>query len=577
MNYLKLSLGLAAIALVLNPAKALATKRQVPFQYLTKLYSEALGRAPDPEAAAAIRQYFQNNGCNQTSLQNLGQWFFASPEYQALNYTSAAQVLTAYRTVLNHDPDIAGYQYYQTRLQAKTITLPQLIDALYQSPEFANLRSRICDSDKPSYAFDGATATAIGPVIDQNTLQQWLNRTPYGGVMELPEQALVRLTQTLVIPRGVTLQTRGQLMPNRYAQQARLVRSGAQWVGPLVQVLPGGQLNHLWIDGQRSALSTPETSAYAQSKYNVSMQGGSNTNVNYNRIGNSAGATHVEARNVPQNPIDPSEFQCRHNKILGNFIEAYTSRQAGNEWSDGLSIHCEDTEVAGNTVIDATDVAIIIFSYTNPWLGDRVIPQSSYVHNNQVINVGNSAFAALGADPFFTWARNTLTNEPLEGDPPCDANGCRASRSFQGARMVNNLFWTGDEVAYEIGMAIGTRPWFSRNSYTGRGGEFSNNSTGILTARVDFGIVVSGMVDTTVQGNALNLIVTDSSLCPFTSEAAARRRSGAWRSNNIGLGAGFATGNIQGGSVEGYIIAPFSDCVGKRLNPVRSIWDFFRR
>jgi hypothetical protein len=576
VNYFKLSLGLAVIW-VLSPSKALAAKRQVPFQYIAKLYSEALGRGPDQGGTAAAVNYFRTQGCNQTSLQNLGQWFFASPEYQALNYTSGSQVLTAYRTILNHDPDQAGYSYYQTRLQAKQITLPQLVNALYQSPEFANLRTRICDSDKPSYAFDGATAIAIGPLIDQNNLHQRLNSASYGAVVELPEQSLVRLTQPLVIPRGVTLQTRGQLMPNHYAQQARLVRSGAQWVGPLVQVLPGAQLNHLWIDGQRSALSTETVSAYAQSKYNVSMQGGTNTSVNYNRIGNSSGATHVEARNVPGNPIDSSEFQCRRNHILGNLIEAYTSRQAGNEWSDGLSIHCEDTEVAGNTVIDATDVAIIMFSYTNPWLGDRVIPQSSYVHDNQVINVGNSAFAALGVDPFFTWARNTLTNEPLEGDPPCDASGCKASRSFQGARMVRNLFWTGEEVAYEIGMAIGTRPWFSRNSYTGRGGEFSNNSTGILSARVDFGIVVSGMVDTTVQGNALNLTVTDSSLCPFTSEAAAKRRSGAWRSNNVGLGTGFATGSIQPGSADGYIIAPFSDCVGKRLNPVRSIWDFFRR
>jgi hypothetical protein len=142
---------------------------------------------------------------------------------------------------------------------------------------------------------------------------------------------------------------------------------------------------------------------------------------------------------------------------------------------------------------------------------------------------------------------------------------------------VNNFFWTGDEVHYEIGLAVGTRPWFNTNSYTGRGGEFSRNSTGLLRARTDYGIVVSGIIDTTVQNNSLNLEATDVSLCPYSTESAAKRRSGAWRTNNIGLGIGFASGNIQRGSGEpGYTIAPFTDCIGKTLNPKRSFWDFLR-
>ncbi|NJM46693.1 MAG: hypothetical protein HC860_11515 [Alkalinema sp. RU_4_3] len=461
-------------------------------------------------------------------------------------------------------------------LAARQTTFPKLINAFHRAPEFIALTDRICNSTKPSYAFDGVPAIAIDPdrSLTGAQLQQMLNSAPPNSTLSLPEKTLIRLTQPLIIPRTLTLQTQGSIMPNRYAQQARLVRSGP-WSGSLIQVMPGAQLKHLWIDGQRSANATTTTSAYASGNYNVTMQGGANTAVNFNRIGNTAGATNVEARNTVNNPIDPSEYQCQRNQILGNLIEAYTSQQADRQWSDGISVHCEDTEVAGNAVLDATDVGIIIFSYTNPWLGDRVIPQASYVHDNQVINVGNSAFAALGADPFFSYARNTLTNQPLEGDPPCNSNPCQASRSFQGARMVNNFFWTGDEVHYEIGLAVGTRPWFNINSYTGRGGEFSSNSTGILRARTDYGIVVSGIIDTTVQNNSLNLEATDVSLCPYSTETAAKRRSGASRSNNIGLGIGYASGNIQQGA-SGYTIAPFTDCIGKTLNPKRSFWDFLR-
>lgn len=570
-----LSTALSTIALSTIALPAQAAPRKIPYQFITKLYTEALGRAPDQPGWQAMATYFKTNGCNATTLGNLSTWVLTSPEAQALNYDPDAQLLTAYRTILNRDPDESGLRYYQMMIAARQTSFPKILEAFSRSPEFTNLTDRICNSSKPTYSFDGTAAIAIDPsrLLSGEQLQQALNNAPPNSTLSLPEKTLVRLTQPLIIPRSITLQTQGSIPPTRYAQQARLVRTGL-WSGSLIQVMPGAQLKHLWIDGQRSANTTPTTSAYASGNYNITMQGGANTAVNFNRITNTAGATNIEVRNTTNNPIDSSEYQCQNNQVLSNLIDAYTSLQTDRQWSDGISIHCEDTEVAYNAVLDATDVGIIIFSYTNPRLNDRVIPQASHVHNNQVINIGNSAFAAYGADPFFTYARDAITNEPRDGDPPCLSNPCQASRSFQGARMVNNLMWTGDEVHYEIGLAIGTRPWFNRNSYTGRGGEFSYNSTGLLRARTDYGIVISGIIDTTVQSNSLNLEATDVSLCPYSTEAAAKRRSGNWRANNIGLGSGFATGNIQ--DQGSHIIGPFTDCIGKTLNPKRSFWDFLR-
>jgi hypothetical protein len=43
-------------------------------------------------------------------------------------------------------------------------------------------------------------------------------------------------------------------------------------------------------------------------------------------------------------------------------VTAYSSIHANQQWTDGLSIGCENSLVAGNQVVDATDVGIVIFT-----------------------------------------------------------------------------------------------------------------------------------------------------------------------------------------------------------------------
>ena len=53
--------------------------------------------------------------------------------------------------------------------------------------------------------------------------------------------------------------------------------------------------------------------------------------------------------------------------ITNNLITGYTTLHTGITpvWADGLSISCNGSYVAGNNVIDATDVGIVLFSQGN--------------------------------------------------------------------------------------------------------------------------------------------------------------------------------------------------------------------
>jgi hypothetical protein len=73
--------------LALNPIAALAqannfepTERNFPAQYVTKLYTEVLGRAPDQAAWRSLITYYNAAGCNVAALTNHGQGFLTSPE-----------------------------------------------------------------------------------------------------------------------------------------------------------------------------------------------------------------------------------------------------------------------------------------------------------------------------------------------------------------------------------------------------------------------------------------------------------------------------------------------------------------
>lgn len=487
LRALSLLAALAALLLAAAPVQA-----AVPHQFLAKIYTEALGRAPDQTGWQGGLNHFNANGCSKATLKSWGRTVYLSTEYNNLGYDNAAKVLTLYRGILNREPDSSGFTNYYNLLNGGT-PLSTLVDGLFDSAELGGLVTAICNND--SYFFGGA------PVIDipvggggfqgtQAQLQSQLNATPSGGTVALAQKAVIRLASTLTIPAGVTLTTTGSPTHYKYALMGRLVRDSL-FNATAVKLQPGAKLKNVWVDGARGRLG------FNQGSLNVQLFGGTGTTVSQCVISNTAGWSSLQA-------LGSAEGQaCGGNTIANNLVTVYSSNHNNCTWADGLSIACENATVEFNEILDATDVPIVVF---------RAAPavQRSQVRNNTLVAAGNSAYGGLVADPLYS------------------AGG---TKDFTGASINNNTLWSG-RGHFDIGISVGTRAWFGTASDMGTGVSFTFNTTGSQSMKVDMGIGVSGMINATVQSNTLAVQLTNPGNCPNYSVGAS-------------VSAGYASGSLQ--------------------------------
>ena len=522
-----------------TPAPAVTV---VPYQYVTKAYSELLGRAPSPaEWSAAVRS-FQHQGCTTTALIELGDAIAASAEYQR-DYPDAdagSRAMTLYRFVLNREPDAAEYVAMRDDLAGTSATPPltpeEAANYLYQSTEFSTLtQPAICSPSNPSYYF-GKPGQLTGypaiptpasgvPGADQPEapLQFKLDAVGLlgGGVVTLPAREVVGLTTTLTIPHNVTLTTVGDPGPHRYADMARLVRTPTFAALPgnpspdLVQLDPGAKLEHLWVDGQRDA---PDPNSLAI--FNVRMLGGIGTTVASDRIGNAYGASNLEADVQPSTPDDPTG--CLGNVIANNLVEGYATAHGGtvpgetatdHPEADGFGIYCGSTDVRGNSIIDVSDAAIVLFN-GNP-AAALTPPQLSAVSDNTIISAGNSLYWGIVTDPFWSLHAGPIPG----GDPPGTVTRAFASGPVHSATIIDNRLWSGNRTHFDVILSSGTHELFGSTVHQncllpnsgglptcggGRnatGAEWIGNSSGGLPSWAQMGIYVGGTQDTVVRGN----------------------------------------------------------------------------
>jgi len=193
--------------------------------------------------------------------------------------------------------------------------------------------------------------------------------------------------------------------------------------------------------------------------------------------------------------------------ITNNLITGYTTLHTGITpvWADGLSISCNGSYVAGNNVIDATDVGIVLFSQGNG-SGQNII-----VENNTILAAGRSAYG---------------------GSVVCDATGGNFNVPCDGSVSRFNTLWTSEFQHFDIGISVGTYPW---NPGTAIGGRAESNATPTsLFMRVKDGIVADGVLSTSVQSNNLSTIqVETGNGCPMDGAVSAH------------VSGGHASGSIQ--------------------------------
>jgi len=489
---------LIGVASILGFARASAATE--PNQFIAKMYTEALGRGPDQAAWGNFLDYFRGNGCSQSTLKAVGHDFYLSAEFGGLGYDNPARLLTLYRGVLNREPDSAGFDVGLQMLATGTPWV-DLVDGAFDSAEFASLIASICSGGPYYYGtFPAITLPTSGSGFGGGTgaeLQQALDSQPAGGTVFLAQKAVVRVTGApIVLRNGKKIQTTGAPSPNSYALMGRIVREGA--TGPLVEI-ESGQLLNVWVDGQRGH---PDN--FFANANNVVIYGGANNAVRSSKVSNSRGWTTLVALGTQE--MHPA---CSALIISGNLVTAYSSDHSpgslDQRWTDGITVSCEDAVIEFNTVIDATDVGIILFS-------SEPATQRSKVRFNTVLNAANSAYAGLAAEH--------------RSDPAGEV-------SFTGTRVHNNTLWTGTTAHIDIGLSVGTVAWWGPERI-GRGAQFDTNTSGSQTIRTDVAIGVSGMLDANVNGNTFSVESVDVSDCP-----------NAGGTVNVGVDEQFASGTIQ--------------------------------
>jgi hypothetical protein len=507
--------GIAATALLggaAAPARAASTT-YVPAQFIAKQYTEALGRLPDQPGWQGAVGWFTEHGCNAGSLSAFGEAVLTSSEYEGLGYSRDAQLLTLYRAALNREPDPAGFGNWITQL-ADGMSWSAVVDKFYTSGEFDALVPEICsgvvDGSGSSYYWGTQPVMAIptsgsGFTGSESGLQTLLNETASGGTVALAQGAVVTLTTPLTIPSGVTLTTEGNPDPRHYAGMGRLVR-GSSYAEPasidaMVHVEGGATLSHVWVDGAR------DTSGDTAPLEDIITYGGSGTTLSADRVDNAQGPNTVYLFGSYNNGYEP----CPSEQVSGNLITAYSSdHYQSGDWTDGIADNCEGARISGNQVVDASDVAIVVYRNT------QATPQRSVVTGNTVLSAGNSMYGGLGFDPLYR-----------------PATEAAQTYSFAGASIDHNTLWSGPDTHFDIGITDGSRAWFAGTSTAdfGTGASVTSNTTGSLSARVQIGVGVNGMLDTTVSGNTLAFRHIGAGSCPkddYAAEISAGYASGTF-------------------------------------------------
>ena len=519
-----LALTLAALSSFAAPifhlsyATAHADASAIPTQFIAKLYTEGLGRAPDQGGWSNYVSYFQGSGCNTDTLSNAGQQIYTSSEFTNDYSDNAARVLALYRGALNRDVDQGGLDGYVNELNTGT-SWSSVVSSIFSSGEFGNLTASICDSANPNYHFGGQTPPTpptggTGYTGDEAGLQNALNSASSGSTVYLAQKAVISITSPLTVSNGVTLATYGTPGTTQYALMARLVRTSS-YQGAVVSIGGGATLTSVWVDGQRNVLGYNKQGGGVLDNTNITSLGGNGTTVSNSKLSDPQGGTDFYSAGTGEG------YPCSHETISGNLVTAYSANHGYSDNSDGLTMDCENLDIENNNIVDVTDIGIVLFSKNG-------VTQNSTINNNTIVSAGSSI------------------NGPISADPTTGGNTPGSTLDYSGTTFSNNTFWTGPNTSFDFGIVAGAREWFSSGTATNAtGAKFINNTTGSLSARVRAGIAVAGMLNVTISNDSshplsFNLITIPSGQpaanCPsgnVIAEAAAGNASGTFPTPDV--------------------------------------------
>ncbi|KAK4047461.1 hypothetical protein OIV83_005373 [Microbotryomycetes sp. JL201] len=231
--------------------------------------------------------------------------------------------------------------------------------------------------------------------------------------------------------------------------------------GPLIQM--GGNNKGQLIENVKAFEPRGWTALHLIEGFMNSCQG---MTVRNNQMGPSGNAASVSGQKTNK-MRRMSKRQSGGGGSSGSGVAA--QNVPAGQWADGISLACKGSTVTGNTVVDATDVGIVIFGAP----GSKVTG-NTVISRNRVLLGGINAADYL---PFFG--------------------------SFKDVVVSGNTI-NAEGNMIKIGMTLGTLSWGDFNStlYRTNGGTFNDNTfTSGSTGYFGYGVSVNGHNAATVRNN----------------------------------------------------------------------------
>lgn len=437
-------------------------------QFIAKLYTEGLSRAPEGAEYAAAAAKIAAEGCTAAVCGELASAVFGSAEFEALRLTPLGQCFAVYRAVLSRDPT-------KEEVEAFTVPASDASRRLTQTGEFAELLDSIIAGP---YFWRGANEETYtgGEVILASELQKRLEEFT---VTALPEGTLVIMDAQLTLPRGSTLTTEGA--PTHYTRMARLLRTKDAGVGHnLVYFCEGATLSNIFIDGNMSAFALDDTAAGSNT-----VIASSYCNITYCRVSDSVSHQNVWS-------LEGTE----QTYIAHNLITAYASNH-DKTWQDGISCLSTGSVIEYNDIVDATDAPVAVFRYLeNDESYAHVRAQNSIIRFNKLFNAGNSCYAAHDYETV-NYGRFAT------GRPLYPAN-------MTGLVSYENQIWTSWRAHCHMVVTFSTMPWQGDVCDRAFGGSFYNNYSpeGCFVVCA-CGVCVDKVTGAAIRGNSFTFYLGD--------------------------------------------------------------------
>lgn len=498
----------ATIGLPTSPATGQQAS-VVPTQWIAKQFTELLGRTPSTTEWNSWHSYYGANGCTVTSLKDKSRALLLGSEF-AGRYPSTdkgSRVVALVRAVYNHEPNSNDWNALYAPYAAGSKTWSQTVDSVFNVVFAAWVVPGVCSASSPGYGFGASPPLDVKQLIGQGasrsqaTLQGQLTAAAAAcGTVSLATNERVLVggsangNKLLSVPPCVTLTTAGSPSVGSYARQGRLVVAGLTCVSFIcndtaaVTLGAGAELRNVWVDARAAEVGRKTTAV--QLEGSSAADPGVIDNVRVTDPG--AGGSGIRSMGKGTSGVACTDAQLTNNVVTG-YARSHELDRAGRAmWADGVAVHCEQAVVQSNQIVDVGDWGIGLFGVWNRDSG--MTAQRSTVSGNVVLSAGTPGSVAIGLD-----AAGLCLPERNGLAVPCIDSA--VERSFAGTTVSSNTFWTSSRTSFDVGLMVGGKTLWGDHASYGRGAVVQNNTTGTASARVNVGIAVSGMYDTTLTGN----------------------------------------------------------------------------